>query len=125
MFSEDIDELQQVPLPDDDDSAKAEDALSVIYQRHEIAILEIAKQMELDIRQPNMVRRVISHCHRQNDYFWFISSKSTEKSFEDIENCIIQMRELNTKDPTDLMKFQHISNYIGLEYRREYIRNQK
>jgi hypothetical protein len=122
VFSEDKDEIQQILLPDDDDSDKSRETLEIIYQRHEVVILEIAKQLGLDISQPNMVRRVISHCHRQNDYFWFISSKSTDKSFDDIENCIIQMRELNKKDPTDMMKFQNICNYIGLEYRREYLR---
>jgi hypothetical protein len=121
VFSENNTELQGVPLPDDDDSEKCSVTLEVIYKRHETKVLEVAKQLGLDISQQNMVRRVISHCHRQNDYFWFISSNTTDKTFEDIENCIIQMRELNKKEPTDLMNFQQLSNYLGIEYRREYL----
>ena len=113
--------MQKVPLPDDDDSLQCSITMEIIFKRHESMILEIAKQLNYDIHQANMLRRVISHCHRQNDYFWFISSNSTNKTFEDIENCIIQMRELNKKDPTELMKFQDISNYVGIEYRKEYL----
>jgi hypothetical protein len=123
VFSDNPEELRTVPLPDDDDSNLSNQILEIIYKRHETTILEIAKQMGSDLHSdPNMMRHVMSHCYRQNEFFWFVSSNSNDNSLEDMENCIKQMRELNKKDPNDLMKFQNICNHVGLEYRREYLR---
>jgi hypothetical protein len=119
VHESDISQLKSVPAPDDDDSPRSEMTIEKVYKQYPAQVQQLATELSLDLEQPNTIRRIISHCYRQNEYFWFISGLARESSLADFENCIKQMQGLNKRFPTELMNFQQLSNFIGLEYRRE------
>jgi hypothetical protein len=115
--------LADVPSPDDDDSEKAEIAIHNIMKRHEPQLLEIAEELDLNLYEDNTLRRVVSYCYRQNIFFWHIQGLTDDKNLleEDLSDCIKQMRQLNKRDITDLIKTTLLANDIGLEYRKEWL----
>ena len=115
--------LTDVPSPDDDNSEKTEIAIYNVMKRHESQLHQIGEELGLSIYQDNTLRRVISFCYRQNIFFWDIQGLANDENLmeENRNDCIKQMRQLNKREPIDVMKTMLLANDIGLEYRKEWL----
>jgi hypothetical protein len=68
--------------------------------------------------QQNTSMRVLSFCHGQNDYQWFLLNSGVAFEDDRLEECTNQMRKLGKRDPTDLMKTPHLAYDLGIKYRK-------
>jgi hypothetical protein len=110
-----------VPSPEDDDSERSRVAIVNTIKKYEPELLQLAEDLHFDINRPDTYIRVIGHCYRQNVYQSFISGHLADIPLDNFQDCIKQMQRLNTKNPTKMMHFQQISNYLGIVYRTEWL----
>ena len=109
--------IENVVVPEDDDPKKVLMSIERIRRAREADLLQLGRDLKIDITKQNWLMRVVSFCHRQNEYFWYLTSTNTDLEKENIEECIKLMAQV-TNNPSDLMKMQLLAHDVGLEYRK-------
>lgn len=109
--------LENVVIPEDDDPKKVLMSIEKIRKTREADLQQLGQDLREDITKSNWMVNVISFCHRQNDYFWYLTKSNTDLVIDNISECIELMKQV-TDNPYGLMKMQLLAHDIGLEYRQ-------